>query len=75
MHRFTTSVSGDVHPAAETQRIQGMVLGYMTRMGSASGLVEAMSQTWDIRWLGAGEALALNLVTAPLGPWSALSFT
>ena len=40
-----------VPPLAEAQRIQGMVLGYMTKMGVSSGIVEAMSQTSDIRWL------------------------
>jgi hypothetical protein len=43
-----------------------MVLGYMTRMGVASSVVEAMSQTRDVRWLPAREAAAMNLITAPV---------
>jgi hypothetical protein len=39
----------------------------MTRMGVSSAVVEAMSQTRDIRWLGVREAAAMNLVTEPLG--------
>ena len=50
VHRFTTSTPVS-DPLAEAQRIQGMVLGYMTKMGVSSGIVEAMSQTSDIRWL------------------------
>ncbi len=65
VHRFTTSAPVS-DPLAEAQRIQGMVLGYMTKMGVSSGIVEAMSQTSDIRWLSAKEALALNLITRPV---------
>jgi hypothetical protein len=65
VHRFTTSALVS-DPLAEAQRIQGMVLGYMTKMGVSSGIVEAMSQTADIRWLSPKEALALNLVTKPV---------
>ncbi|MGY3442324.1 MULTISPECIES: hypothetical protein [unclassified Bradyrhizobium] len=65
VHRFTTSAPVS-DPLAEAQRIQGMVLGYMTKMGVASGIVEAMSQTSDIRWLSPKEALALNLITKPV---------
>lgn len=65
VHRFTTSAPVS-DPLAEAQRIQGMVLGYMTKMGVSSGIVEAMSQTSDIRWLSPKEALALNLVTRPV---------
>jgi hypothetical protein len=62
VHRFvTTRTSGD--PVADTQQIAGAVLGYMTKMGVSSSIVEAMSETRDIRWLGAREALAMNLVT------------
>ena len=39
-----TTRPGD-DPVAETQRITGMVLGYMTRMGVSSSIVEAMSET------------------------------
>ena len=66
VHRFVTSAP--VHdPVADTQRIAGMVLGYMTKMGVSSSVSEAMSQTRDVRWLGAKEALAMNLITDPLG--------
>ena len=64
VHRFmTTKPVGD--PVAETQRVAGAVLGYMTKMGVASSIVEAMSETRDIRWLGPKEALAMNLITDP----------
>jgi hypothetical protein len=36
-------------------------------MGVASSIVEAMSATSDVRWLGAKEASAMNLVTDPVG--------
>ncbi len=65
VHRFTTSTPVS-DPLAEAQRIQGMVLGYMTKMGVSSGIVEAMSQTSDIRWLSPQEALTLNLITKPV---------
>jgi hypothetical protein len=65
VHRFVTSTP--VHdPIAEAQRIAGSVLGYMTKMGISSTVVEAMSQTSDVRWLGAKEAAAMNLVTDPV---------
>jgi hypothetical protein len=35
-------------------------------MGVSSSVVEAMSQTRQIRWLGAKEASAMNLITDPL---------
>ena len=53
-------------PVAETQRTTGMVLSYMTKMGVSSSVVEAMSATRDVRWLGAKEAAAMNLVTDPV---------
>jgi hypothetical protein len=52
-------------PVAETQRTTGMILNYLTKMGVSPLLVEAMSQTSDIRWLGPREMTAMNLVTAP----------
>jgi hypothetical protein len=65
VHRFTTSkVTSD--PVADTQRVAGAVLGYMTKMGVASSVVEAMSETRQIRWLAPKEALAMNLITDPL---------
>jgi hypothetical protein len=66
VHRFVTPVPGS-DPVAETQRTTGMALGYMTRMGVSSAVVEAMSATSDVRWLGVREAAAMNLVTAPVG--------
>ena len=66
VHRFTTSkVTSD--PVADTQRVAGAVLGYMTKMGVASSVVEAMSETRQIRWLAPKEALAMNLITDPVG--------
>jgi hypothetical protein len=64
VHRFVTPTPGR-DPVAETQRTTGIVLRYLTRMGISSAVVEAMSETRNIRWLGAGEAAAMNLITAP----------
>lgn len=66
VHRFVTSRPVN-DPVAETQRIAGAVLGYMTRMGVSSSIVEAMAETREIRWLSPQQALAMNLVTDPLG--------
>ena len=66
VHRFvTTNPTSD--PVADTQRVAGAVLGYMTKMGVSSSIVEAMSETRDIRWLAPKDALAMNLVTDPVG--------
>jgi hypothetical protein len=65
VHQFVTLSPGR-DPVAETQRTAGMVLSYMTKMGVSSSVVEAMSQTKDIRWLGVKEAAAMNLVTRPV---------
>jgi hypothetical protein len=62
VHRFVTPSPGR-DPVAETQRTAGMVLSYMTKMGVSSSVVEAMSETRDVRWLGTKEASAMNLVT------------
>jgi hypothetical protein len=62
VHQFVTLTPGR-DPVAETQRTAGMVLSYMTKMGVSSSVVEAMSQTRDVRWLDAREAAAMNLVT------------
>jgi hypothetical protein len=68
VHRFVTSAPGhDPDPVAETQRTAGMVLSYMTKMGVSSAVVEAMSQTKEVRWLGAKDASAMNLITDPIG--------
>jgi len=64
VHRFVTSMPGS-DPVAETQRTAGMVLSYLTKMGVSSSVVEAMSETRDVRWLGPREASAMNLVTDP----------
>ena len=66
VHRFVTTRPVD-DPVAEAQRISGAVLGYMTKMGVSSTIVEAMSETREIRWLSPKQALAMNLVTDPLG--------
>ena len=64
VHRFVaTKLAGD--PVAEAQRITGAVLSYMTRMGISSSIVEAMSETRDVRWLSPKEALAMHLITDP----------
>lgn len=71
VHRFVSTASQNdpgADPVAETQRATGMILGYFTRMGVSASVVEAMSQTSDIRWLGPKEALAMNLITQPAGP-------
>jgi hypothetical protein len=66
VHRFVTTRPVN-DPVAEAQRISGAVLGYMTKMGVSSSIVEAMSETSEIRWLSPKQALAMNLVTDPLG--------
>lgn len=66
VHRFVALTPGR-DPVAETQRIAGAVLNYLTRMGVSSSVMEAMSATSDIRWLGAKEAAAMSLVTDPAG--------
>jgi hypothetical protein len=66
VHRFVTTRPAD-DPIADAQRISGAVLGYMTRMGVSSSIVEAMSETREIRWLSPKQALAMNLVTDPIG--------
>ena len=66
VHRFTTTKAID-DPVAEAQKIAGAVLGYMTKMGVASSIVQAMSETKEIRWLAPKEALAMNLITDPIG--------
>jgi hypothetical protein len=50
-------------PVAATQRVAGMLLNYMTKMGVSSSIMEAMTETRDVRWLGVKEAAAMNLVT------------
>jgi len=70
VHRFTTEVVGREglgrDAVAETQRTAGMILGYMTRMGISSSIMEAMSATADIRWLAPQQAVDMKLVTDPL---------
>jgi hypothetical protein len=67
VHRFVTTAPAS-DPIADAQRTTGMLLGYMTRMGVASSVVEAMSETSDVRWLAPKEALTMNLVTDPVDP-------
>jgi hypothetical protein len=66
VHRFVTTTPVR-DPIAEAQRVAGAVLSYMTRMGVSSSIVEAMSETSDIRWLDPKQALAMNLITEPIG--------
>jgi hypothetical protein len=66
VHRFVATLPGR-DPVADAQRTTGMVLSYMTRMGISSSVVEAMSETSDVRWLGSREASAMNLITDPVG--------
>ena len=69
VHRFSASGRAGSDPVADTQRITGLVLSYLKRMGVSASLVEEMSRTSDIRWLDAQEATAMNLVTsAARGP-------
>ena len=65
VHRFTTTKPTN-DPVADTQRLHGAVLGYMTKMGVSSSVVEAMSETREIRWLAPKDALAMNLITDPV---------
>lgn len=66
IHRFvTTAPTSD--PVADTQRVAGLVLGYLTKMGVSSAVVEEMSQTRDVRWLDPKQALAMNLITDAVG--------
>jgi hypothetical protein len=65
VHRFVTTRPVN-DPVAEAQRISGAVLGYMTKMGVSSQIVEAMSETREIRWLSPRQALTMNLVTDPI---------
>jgi hypothetical protein len=67
VHRFVTTAPAS-DPVADAQRTTGMLLGYMTKMGVASSVLEAMSETRDVRWLNPKEALTMNLVTDPVGP-------
>lgn len=67
VHRFVMFGRGE-DPVAETQRTTGMLLSYVTKMGVSASFVEAMSETRDVRWLGAREATAMNLVTDPIHP-------
>ena len=65
VHRFTTSVEV-ADPVADTQRVTGSILRYMTKMGVSPEIVEAMSATRDIHWLDDKDAQAMNLVTEPV---------
>ncbi len=69
VHRFVTlaTPAPGRDPVADTQQTTAMILGYMARMGVSSAVVQAMSETREIRWLGAREASGMNLITAPIG--------
>lgn len=62
VHRGTIVGTG-IDLAIETQRTEGLILRYMTRMGVSPALVEAMLATDEIRWLSIDEAMAMQLVT------------
>jgi hypothetical protein len=66
VHRFVTTAPVS-DPIADAQRTTGMLLGYLTKMGVSSSVVEAMAQTSEVRWLAPKEAVAMNLVTEPVG--------
>jgi hypothetical protein len=66
IHQFVTTAPVP-DPVADTQRVAGIVLGYMTRMGVSPAIVEAMSQTREVRWLNTKQASAMNLITDPIG--------
>ena len=66
VHRFTNALPGG-DPVADAQRISGMILGYVTKMGVSSTIVEAMSATANVRWLEPAEAVGMKLVTDPIG--------
>jgi len=65
VHRFTTTAPVS-DPVADAQRVTGSILRYMTKMGVSAEIVEAMSETRDIRWLDDKDAQAMNLVTEPV---------
>lgn len=65
VHRFVASLPAR-DPIAEAQRTTGTILSYMTKMGISSSIVEAMSQTREVRWLDTAEALAMHLITEPI---------
>lgn len=64
VHRFTASGPGGGDPVADTQRVTGLVLSYLKRMGVSASLVETMSATSAISWLDSRQAAEMNLVTA-----------
>ena len=66
VHRFTNAMPGP-DPIADAQRLSGRILNYMTRMGISSAVVEAMSETRDVRWLDPADALRMKLITDPVG--------
>lgn len=68
VHRFTTVTPAESRrdAVADTQRITGMILGYLTRMGVSSTIMEAMSASDDIRWLAPSQTAQMKLVTDPL---------
>ena len=60
------ATSATIDPVADTQRVTGMVLSYLAKMGISASLVEAMSRTSDISWLSIPQAVTMNLITDPL---------
>ena len=65
VHRFTSKGASD-DPVADTQRMGGLILRYMRRMGVDSSIVEMMSATEEVRWLTQQQTAETKLVSAPL---------
>lgn len=67
VHQFTTDISRSADAGrdlvADTQRTTGFIMDYMTRMGISPSILQAMSATREIRWLGEKEAFDLKLST------------
>ncbi|MBN9006488.1 MAG: hypothetical protein J0H40_13875 [Rhizobiales bacterium] len=67
VHQFTRDMPKDAEArgdvVADTQKTIGMILEYMTRMGVSPSILQAMSDTRDIRWLKEQEVFDLKLAT------------
>ena len=46
--------------------VRDLLFTLLLKVGVASSIVTAMSETRDIRWLDPREAVAMNLITDPL---------
>jgi hypothetical protein len=66
VHQFTTDTAPEDSGrdiVADTQRTTGLILEYMTRMGVSPAILQAMSESKDIRWLKESEIFDLRLAT------------